>query len=360
MKKLTLTDFIMRARKIHGRKYIYTKVAYVNNSTKVIIICSKCKNTFEQVPNKHLAGQNGCCFNTNIPMTTQMFVNKAEELHGDKYNYAESAYTNSITKVKIICNNCGKCCIQLPLGHLKGHNCCRCYTRNLTYTTEEFISASKKVHGSLYDYTTSIYTGSDKPINVRCINCDTIFYPTPNNHIHSRSGCPDCYLLKRTYTKDEFVSIAKSRYGNFFNYEKTDYITTRIKITITCPIHGDFTMFPRAHISQEYGCQKCKSEGVSGENSPHWKGGLSTELYCDAWQDKGYKKSIRGRDGNLCQNPYCYKIGAKLHIHHIDYDKKNCRPDNLITICGSCNSKANFDRSWHKIWYKTIMNKRSV
>ena len=50
----------------------------------------------------------------------------------------------------------------------------------------------------------------------------------------------------------------------------------------------------------------------------------------------------------------------KLHVHHIDYNKKNCKKSNLITICRSCNSMANKDRSWHKAWYNAIMLQRGI
>ena len=49
---------------------------------------------------------------------------------------------------------------------------------------------------------------------------------------------------------------------------------------------------------------------------------------------------------------------GRLSIHHIDYDKKNCHPSNLITVCIGCNGRANTDRDWHKSWYQTIMSKK--
>jgi hypothetical protein len=42
----------------------------------------------------------------------------------------------------------------------------------------------------------------------------------------------------------------------------------------------------------------------------------------------------------------------------INYNKKDCRPDNLINICRSCYSSANFDRDWYKMWYQTIIKRR--
>jgi len=95
----------------------------------------------------------------------------------------------------------------------------------------------------------------------------------------------------------------------------------------------------------------------TGENNPNWKGGIAYEPYCDAWGDPQYKESIKERDGHICLNPMC-SSGKILSIHHIDYNKKNCHPSNLITICISCNSKANFNREWYEEWYKRILNRR--
>jgi hypothetical protein len=100
------------------------------------------------------------------------------------------------------------------------------------------------------------------------------------------------------------------------------------------------------------------SISLSGENHPNWKGGISCEPYCEQWKDEEYKESIKERDGYICLNPECNKNSNRLSIHHIDYNKKNCHPLNLITLCVSCNSKANTNRKWHEEWYKAIISKR--
>lgn len=108
-------------------------------------------------------------------------------------------------------------------------------------------------------------------------------------------------------------------------------------------------------------CPDCYREKNCGSNHPGWKGGISCEPYCDAWADKEYKESIKERDEYKCQNPYCcckQRRASVLTIHHIDYNKKNCMPNNLITLCRSCNGMANKDRQWHTDWYRIIMNKK--
>jgi len=83
---------------------------------------------------------------------------------------------------------------------------------------------------------------------------------------------------------------------------------------------------------------------LRGENSPQWKGGISYEKYTIDWTET-LKKSIRERDHYICQ--ICnnqYNEGKEFAIHHIDYDKQNCNPDNLLTLCNSCHSKTNYNR----------------
>jgi len=87
-----------------------------------------------------------------------------------------------------------------------------------------------------------------------------------------------------------------------------------------------------------------------GPQNPSWQGGISKEPYCAEWTE-WLKEQIKERDGYRCQNPDCYGNCSELTVHHIDYDKKNCSPDNLITLCKSCNSRANSDRDFWKFLY---------
>lgn len=59
MRKSTTQEFIEKAKKIHGNKYDYGKVNYVNNKTKVCIICPE-HGEFWQTPRAHICKQHGC------------------------------------------------------------------------------------------------------------------------------------------------------------------------------------------------------------------------------------------------------------------------------------------------------------
>lgn len=102
--------------------------------------------------------------------------------------------------------------------------------------------------------------------------------------------------------------------------------------------------------------QKLKiSLAISGNKHYNWQGGISCEPYCDAWTDKEYKEDIKNRDNYQCQNHNCRKNSQILTIHHIDYNKKNCHPNNLITLCNSCNCRANFNRGYWKQFYQNTI-----
>lgn len=97
---------------------------------------------------------------------------------------------------------------------------------------------------------------------------------------------------------------------------------------------------------------------LHGINHWNWKGGIACEPYCEQWLDNDYKNSIKERDNFNCLNPYCNMKIKKLCIHHIDYNKKNCHPSNLITLCLSCHGRTHKDREWHTSWYKAIIYRR--
>ena len=93
-----------------------------------------------------------------------------------------------------------------------------------------------------------------------------------------------------------------------------------------------------------------KKRQLHGKKNPNWRGGISFEPYSSDF-NKNLKLKIRKRDNFTCQN--CGKKG-KL-VHHIDYDKKNCRENNLIVLCRSCNSKANFNRGFWRCFFVDLM-----
>ena len=119
-------EFIERARKIHGDKYDYSlaRYDYKNSNTKVRIICPK-HGIFEISPSSHINAQCGCPRCSRRLVTTEDFIERAREVHGDKYDYSLSEYTGNNNKLIIICPKHGPF-EQIPHNHLRGHGCSRC------------------------------------------------------------------------------------------------------------------------------------------------------------------------------------------------------------------------------------------
>ena len=100
--------------------------------------------------------------------------------------------------------------------------------------------------------------------------------------------------------------------------------------------------------------------GIKSSDHHNWKGGISCEPYCEQWLTNDLKGYIKDRDGYKCQNPQCTKYSKNLCVHHINYNKKDCDPWNLITLCSSCNSAATFQRDWWECFYKEIIRRKGI
>ena len=121
----TTKEFIEKAKELHGDLYDYTKVNYIDVKTKVIIICKE-HDEFEQTPDSHLNKKSGCTYCAgNIKYTTEEWIEKAKEIHKDKYDYLKVNYIDAKTKVTIICNKHGEF-EQNPKSHISGCGCPKC------------------------------------------------------------------------------------------------------------------------------------------------------------------------------------------------------------------------------------------
>ena len=148
---MSLENFIERARNVHGDKYDYSKVEYKQAHTKICIICPK-HGEFWQTPASHLQGKK-CpkCSKPHSKYTKDAFIKKAKEVHGDKYDYSKVEYINSQTKVCIICPKHGEFW-QKPNDHLCGKGCPKCNESHLEKSVEGMLIKEKVKY--IYQYKT--------------------------------------------------------------------------------------------------------------------------------------------------------------------------------------------------------------
>jgi len=194
----TAQEFINQAKIVHPNdEFDYSLVDYHNNYTNIKIICNTCGETFEQRPGNHLQGK-GCLPCSGHIWDNNIFVKKATNVHGDKYNYALINYVDSQTKVKIICNICGDIFDQMPATHInKKAGCMLCsrlrHALNLTKTTEEFVEDAKEMFGDQYDYSYVSYIKSNIKVIIKCNKCGILFDQLPSHHLQGK-GCRRCII----------------------------------------------------------------------------------------------------------------------------------------------------------------------
>jgi hypothetical protein len=191
-------NFIDKAKEIHSSFYNYDKVKYKNARTKVTITCPV-HGDFEQLPYNHLIGKgcNKCSIDKNKKQFTKSldkFINQANIVHKNKYDYSKVNYVNDGTKVEIICPEHGSF-FQAPNDHLRGSGCVSCGIKNtidkkIKKYSEIFPKKASVVHNNKYDYSKSKYVNSSTMVEIECPK-HGIFMQMPDNHLQGR-GCPKC------------------------------------------------------------------------------------------------------------------------------------------------------------------------
>jgi hypothetical protein len=132
--------------------------------------------------------------------------------------------------------------------------------KNLESRTSEFIEKAIKVHGDKYDYSKVEYEGSHTKVWIKCPEHGN-FEQSPTNHL-SGNGCHNCAAKYsrgkyRLTTLDTFLKQAKGIHHEKYDYSKVEWKNTYTKITIICPVHGEFKQIPQNHIRLKCGCRKC-------------------------------------------------------------------------------------------------------
>lgn len=136
-KRKSQETWVTSARRIHADKYDYSRVDYENRNTKVVIGCNV-HGFFEQRAADHLRGH-GCQECAGMKgLTTETFIQKSIEKHGDVYCYHLVEYENSSKKVKIMCREHGVF-TQIANNHLRGSGCPKCTKHGFTTTDDAYL-----------------------------------------------------------------------------------------------------------------------------------------------------------------------------------------------------------------------------
>jgi Zn finger protein HypA/HybF involved in hydrogenase expression len=261
-------EFIESVQVVHGNTYDYSEVNYVNSQTKVKINCFV-HGAFYMKPNSHFNGQ-GCpkcgriSARENIALDYSVFLERAENVHGKRYEYVEESYKNYTSKMRIFCSEHGFF-EQTPHSHISMKaGCPLCGNISASFSNQKgweivndmFIS----VHGTRYKYDPCSYRDVSHKMRIECSKHGW-FEQKPYQH-YAGHGCSKCgteeNAEKKKITFSDFIAKSLEVHGKKYSYEQTEYIDIFTPIHISCSKHGEFLQTPRNHYRGS-GCPKCNS-----------------------------------------------------------------------------------------------------
>jgi len=284
-----------------------------------------------------------CSRNVSVSIS---FIRK--EMAKEGYTLLSDKYINRKSKLDVLCPNGHFFKIGWNAWSAGKHRCKYCnggvrhsydYIKNsfekegYKLLTKKYVNNKQKLVFICPNGHKHYITWSNWKLDYRCAKCANNIKKTINE-------------VKESFEKEGYILLTSV------------YKNNKQKLKCICP-NDHYWEVTWSDWVQGYRCKYCYYEKITGKGNANWKGGSSKEEYCKEWYIKGFKEAIKKRDGYRCLNPLCDRIDDKdLTIHHIDYNKKNCNPNNLITLCRRCNIRANSDREWFKEYYNILLQIR--
>lgn len=210
-----------------------------------------------------------------------------------------------------------------------------------------------------------------KQMKATCEICKTVFNRSPQHikrvkHVFCSRACRGISHrgVGNPMWKDEFKTclFCEGKYkgkGEFYCSQKCMGLHKRNRLETNCAICGKDIARPHIYLGTDRFCSKtcadiAHAKRIKGKGNPNWKGGIAN-LPWGVEFNQELKKDIRKRDKNKCR--LCDKKevdlikikGCGLNVHHIDYNKNNNKPENLISLCNSCHGMTHYKRTeWKK------------
>lgn len=231
-----------QVRGLHGDTYDLSPTVYSSADGDVEAICSKHGKFTIQA--KYFKSRRGCQLcgyesaGRSAALTTQEFIDKATDIHGDKYDYRKVEYVRATDPVSIVCTKHGEFS-QVPYNHLAGKGCVECGWEisrlSRVLHADDVLQRFNSVHGDRYDYSLVEYNGDSH--DLLKISCDEhgTFLQSYANHFHNKQGCPVCAKEFSPRLRSGFIRSSESKggYASLYLINCFDEFENFFKIGIT-------------------------------------------------------------------------------------------------------------------------------
>ena len=391
-KKISSEEFITRSNNIHNNKYDYSKVEYVNNKTKVCIICPD-HGEFWQSPKNHLLGQ-GCpicgeeiarkCKKNDY----QKFINRFIKTFGDiaEFPYINDEYENRNSTITYVCKKCGKAHKKVASYIFANKTICECYRvkeprQNIVFEHKPIISSRlisadviesriKELYPTIEMIGKNDYKNTSTKVLFRCTSCNNEFYRKPNIFLCSKlkTPCPICTKKQlhkeKTKTNEDFINDIAKIYGEGKYTLLSDYISSDCKVKLKCNDCGRIFEKEANSFLQHNGCpyHNCNSSYKEKELFSFIKSMCNDAINNDRKTLDGYELDVlvpskqiafefdgifwhnennKPNDYHLNKTIICNNKGVRLiHIFEDEWiNKKNVWKSMITNILGFTKNK---------------------
>jgi len=193
IKNYKTEEFIKKAEIVHDHYYSYNNAVYIKNDVPILITCPK-HGEFKQLPKTHLRGRGCTQCNGGIRITTDQFIQSAKYAHDDRYDYTNTIYINQKTKLNIICPIHGNNLIMpnSHLVGVGCTECAKIRRAKIRVENSKLCFEETAIikHGNKYDYSNVSYKNAKQKVKILCPQHGE-FLQTPNDHLRGY-GCPTC------------------------------------------------------------------------------------------------------------------------------------------------------------------------
>lgn len=391
-KKISSEEFITRSNNIHNNKYDYSKVEYVNNKTKVCIICPE-HGEFWQPPKNHLLGQ-GCpicgeeiarkCKKNDY----QKFIDRFIKTFGDiaEFPYINDEYENRNSTITYVCKKCGKAHKKVASYIFANKTICECYRvkeprQNIVFEHKPIISSKlisadviesriKELYPTIEMIGKNDYKNTSTKVLFRCTSCNNEFYRKPNTFLCSKlkTPCPICTKKQlhkeKTKTNEDFINDIAKIYGEGKYTLLSDYVSSDCKVKLKCNDCGRIFEKEANSFLQHNGCpyHNCNSSYKEKELFSFIKSMCNDAINNDRKTLDGYELDVlvpskqiafefdgifwhnennKPNDYHLNKTIICNNKGVRLiHIFEDEWiNKKNIWKSMITNILGFTKNK---------------------
>lgn len=242
-KKMTQEEYFKRVNEIHNGKYNYKSEYMGMDKNILVVCPIHGEFSINASRHLHLKQGCKYCSHQSYPSTIESFSEKANLKHNFKYDYRKSIYVNNKTKLEIICPIHGSFWMRPDdhlHGH-GCKKCAKIINANKQrFTKEKFETLSRTVHGNKYAYNDVEYIDYNTKIKIICpIHGE--FWQTPDNHLHGH-GCPHCNSSKLEGTisnalKENKISFIRQQTYDWLKYKGNlflDFYLPEYNVAVEC------------------------------------------------------------------------------------------------------------------------------